>query len=328
MLRFFLSFIVFTVLACSGKSRVRIGRLEASTGDRNQVVLVIEDSLWNGFLGDSIRNKLAAPIVGLPQNESMFDLVQYSPSIFAGEMRKHRNVLQFSTHENAQFFLKKSLYATPQNFFFFKDKTAESLAKKFYMHSDSILKILYHTEKNEELHRLKTQKHLNTDNIKELFACTITIPSEYKLMKESSNHFVWYQRESYSGDVNLVIYEVPINQVENSKGNLQQKFTRARDSVTSMFIKGNKPNSYLQTDSLQKWIIYKNAVQNFSAYQIRGNWIMKNDFMTGPFVSQVIRDDYYQRYLFIEGFVNNPFKPKRNILLELIAIINTTNFYE
>ena len=41
-----------------------------------------------------------------------------------------------------------------------------------------------------------------------------------------------------------------------------------------------------------------------------------------------IRDDYYKRYLFIEGYINNPFKNKRDQLLEIEAIIKTINFNE
>ena len=74
--------------------------------------------------------------------------------------------------------------------------------------------------------------------------------------------------------------------------------------------------------------ISKEKLLEFPVYKITGNWETANDFLKGPFVCYAIRDDYYKRYLFIEGYVNNPFKNKRDQLLEIEAIIKTINFNE
>lgn len=321
--------VLFLVLhACKKEHTIQIGQLEASTGGRNEITLVIEDSLWSGAVGDSIRKKLAAPVLGLPKSEPQFDLVQYNPRIFSSKARKSRNVVLFSVNEEHQFNLERSLYATPQNFFFLREKTTADLIRQFHKQADSIIHVIRNLEMNEEQHEIGRSLHLNTANVKEVFACTITIPASYHLMEESDNHFIWYQRELTSGDVNLVLYEVPIAQVEKGKGSFYNRLIMARDSVTQLYIKGNKPDSYLITAGVFDPYFFDASLQDFPALEIRGNWEMKNDFMTGPFISYVVKDDYYQRYLFIDGFVNNPFKAKRDILMEIEAIIKTTNFYE
>lgn len=307
---------------------MQIGKLEPSTGNRNEITLVIEDSLWSGAVGDSIRKKLAAPLLGLSKNEPQFDLVQYNPRIFSSKVRKSRNIILFSTNESHQFNLERSLYATPQNIFFLREKTAKDLIVQFHKNADSIVDVIKNMEWNEQQHSISRTLHLNTSNVKELFACTITIPASYHLMKQSDDHFIWYQRELNTGDVNLVIYEVPIAQIEKGKGSFQNRLIMARDSVTQLYIKGNKPNSYLITDHSFYPYFFEDELQDFPALEIRGNWEMENDFMTGPFISYVVKDEYFKRYLFIDGFVNNPFKAKRDILLEIEAIIKTTNFYE
>lgn len=320
--------VLFLLIACEKKEVVQIGKLEASTGFRNEITLVIEDSLWSGAVGDSIRKKLAAPLLGLSKDEPQFDLVQYNPLIFSSKARKSRNIILFSTNESHQFNLERSLYATPQNMFFLREKTEKDLIKQFNKNADSIIGVIKNMEWNEQQHDISRTLHLNTSNVKDLFAFTITIPASYHLMKQSDEHFIWYQRSLDTGDVNLAIYEVPFEQIDHGKGTFQNRLLMARDSVTQLYIKGNKPNSYLISDRTYIPYFFEDALQDFPALEIRGNWEMENDFMTGPYISYVVKDEYYRRYLFIDGFVNNPFKAKRDILMEIEAIIKTANFYE
>ena len=43
----------------------------------NTISVIIDDQLWNSEVGDSIRNKFASPVLGLPQEEPLFTLKQY-----------------------------------------------------------------------------------------------------------------------------------------------------------------------------------------------------------------------------------------------------------
>ena len=40
-----------------------------TSGKINTISVIIDDQLWNGDVGDSIRNKFASPVIGLPQEE-------------------------------------------------------------------------------------------------------------------------------------------------------------------------------------------------------------------------------------------------------------------
>jgi hypothetical protein len=45
--------------------------LEKQMGRSTVFSVVIDDQLWNGEIGDSIRNKFASPVIGLPQEEPL-----------------------------------------------------------------------------------------------------------------------------------------------------------------------------------------------------------------------------------------------------------------
>ena len=319
--------IAFVFISCK-KKEIQIGKIEASSGAVNEVVVVLEDSLWNGALGDSIRKVLAAPIGEISSTEPIFDLKQYSPKNFDRKARMSRNIVLFSESDSYQFLLKKSMYATPQNFFFIWEKNPEEMTHVFLSQSDSIVKTIKQTELNEQ--QLYIAKNLlqNTDSVKQWFAMTINVPESYQIKESSKNEIVWFQKDLPSGDINLLIYEVAIPENHAEINQDIDEILQIRDVIIEQYIYGNQPDSYVYTDYNFVPVIYTRKQRQLPAIEIRGKWAMENDFMTGPFISMIIKDDYYGRYLFLDGFVNNSFQHKRNQLLELEAIIKSVNFYE
>jgi len=326
---FFLFILFLVFLSCSKKkTSIDGGILEPSHGGRNKVVLVIDDSLWTGAVGDSIRSQLAQPTEGLSKHEPIFDLVQYDSRIFSNRARMYRNVVLFSLHNGQEFVLEKSLYATPQNFFFIRAKTTDDLIKLFKINADSIISVFQASELNEEMHKVVRSSTQELEELKTFFGCTLKIPDSYYLQMENDFPFLWYQRDLSSGNLNLVLYEFPISEIENNKGSIEDHLIEARNFVGNEFLKTAKEGAYLTTGNKLPIKISQLKVHNMPVYRISGNWKTVNDFLEGPFICYVLRDEYYNRYLFIDGFVNNPFKDKRDQLLEMEAIMKTINFNE
>jgi hypothetical protein len=63
-----------------------------------------------------------------------------------------------------------------------------------------------------------------------------------------------------------------------------------------------------------------------NAYETKGTWQMKNDFMSGPFINYVIFDKENKRILVLEGFCYAPSKEKRDLMFELESIIKSIQF--
>lgn len=327
-MRFIWVGVLFLLFSCQKSDKIRTGKLVDSTGKRNELTLVIEDSLWNGAVGDSIRQRLAVPLYGNLKDEPLFDLVQYSPKIFNSKARLARNVISFSNNVAYDFWLEKSFYATPQNFFFLRAKSSKDLIQLFHQQADSIISVFKKSELNEELHTISRSKEQDIPQIKEYFACTLKVPPHFKLLSSSDEHFVWLQRDLASGNSNLALFEVPLLTIENSKNTIQKNLLLAIDSMSYQFIKGSRSHSYLVVEDSITPLFEKTKLQDFATYEIKGDWNVINDFMYGPFICYAIRDDYYNRYLFLFGFVNNPYKPKRDLIFELEAISKTLNLYE
>ena len=60
---------VFLLFSCEEKQDQK-SLLPESNGKINNVSVVIDENLWSGEIGDSIRKKFAAPVDALPQEES------------------------------------------------------------------------------------------------------------------------------------------------------------------------------------------------------------------------------------------------------------------
>lgn len=323
----FLVLLLFgSLISCSKKTTV--GTLTASYGARNEITVVLDDSLWIGAVGDSIRAKLAKPTAGLSKEEPIFDLSQYDPKIFSNRARTSRNVILFSVETDYEFLLEKSFYATPQNFFFVRAKTTNDLIKLISSKADSIISVFQSSELNEEMHEVVRSSTQNLNELKTLFGCTLKIPNTYHLQMENDFPFLWYQRDLSSGNLNLVLYEFSMSEIENTTNSIEHNLLMARNFIGKEFLKSAKENAYVHTNGHANLRIEKDKIKDLTAYKIKGNWETINDYLHGPFICFAIRDEYYDRYLFIEGFVNNPFKDKRNQLLEIEAIIKTINFNE
>ena len=88
--------------------------LPPSVGPINSVAVVIDNDLWEGTIGDTIRRYFAAPVDGLPTEEPTFTLHQIPPQVFEGNTRNSRNILIVQRGDEKKAFVKENLFAKPQ----------------------------------------------------------------------------------------------------------------------------------------------------------------------------------------------------------------------
>jgi hypothetical protein len=312
----FFSLLLF--LGCDKKENTAV--IKESSGVINEVSVIIDNHLWNGVVGDSIRNKLAAEVEGLAQPEPLFNLNQHTENIFKGYMKSARNIVIAKLGDSDYFLVKQNVYAKPQNVIYVVAKTPEKIIDYFEKHSDSIIKIIQDTELVEKQKRIK-KSVLSEGKLIKKFNLSMKIPSSYKYVMEGDK-FIWVKKEITSGNCNLLIYDVPIHKIEKDT-NVICNITTLRDSIGRQYIGGTIPDTYLVTEDAFTPYFYKKYINAQFCYLTKGTWELKNDFMTGPFVNYAIRDIKNNRMLIIEGFVYAPSKEKRDYIQELEAVILT-----
>ncbi|SDH27716.1 DUF4837 family protein [Myroides phaeus] len=297
-----------------------------SVGEYNSVLVVVNDRLWYGNVGDSIREYLAASVDGISPSEPLFTIEQISPNLFSSKTKNRRNIIVFSDNHNEELFaLEKNKFASPQNYFVVNGGSKLAVVKTFKKNVDSIIKTMHHLEVATITEFLNASKLIDREKFEDRFKITINVPSDYKEIS-SNEHFVWFKKDVASGNSNILIYDVPISRILNDKNTELHNILAVKDSVNGRYIHSIEDNSFMKLN--EGFIPFNKEISfdNRKAIELKGTWDMQNSFMSGPYLSYVFRDSTEKRYLFIEGLVYNPSMGKRNVLLELEAIIQTMRF--
>ena len=232
----------YLFISCK-KEEVVLPRI--ANGKINNIAIIVDDLLWNSEVGDSARNKFAAPVLGLPQEEPLFNINQYPIKLMEGFMTDSRNVIVIKKGDNDHFSVKKDEYAAPQNVFHITGKSVTSILALLEKTAPQIIKTIHQNEIDES-QRIARKSLLEREYFDKKFNISIQIPSSYELMLQDAN-FVWFKKEIISGNTSVLIYQVPLSTV-NNKNNIVGNIIKMRDSIGNLYIHGKEPGTDMITE--------------------------------------------------------------------------------
>ncbi|WP_130734856.1 DUF4837 family protein [Flavobacterium sp. J27] len=311
------------LISCKESEADKKAVLTESNGKINNVSIIIDENLWNGEIGDSLRKKFAAPVDGLPNEEPMFNLNQYPTKIFEGFVRNSRNVIVVEKSNQSGFSSKKDEFAKPQQVFYIVGKNKDEILATLEKKANEIIQSIKEGEIIENQVRLK-KAAIKDQKVRDKFGVALTIGHGYKYdMVE--NNFLWIRKEFSTGYNSILVYEMPINVIENDS-NVVRNIVKMRDSIGKQFIHGTLDNTWMATEEDYAPNFFNISIAGRKTYETKGGWYLKNDFMAGPFINYAIKDVKNNRFLVLEGFTYNPSKSKRDLVFELEAIIKSVKF--
>lgn len=290
----------------------------------NQVAVLIDDQLWNGEVGDTLRNTLAAPFLGLPQEEPVLALNQFPAKLLEGFTSNSRNIIIIKREDKSQFRIQENEFANPQTVVHISGRSVQELLDSIKSNDSLIIKRIKDSEIKVYQQWLKRDTLMNTDKIAKRFGITLDVPARYKLVM-GGKRFIWLKKEITSGNLSLIFYQLPLSVLNKDKINTR-KVVKIRDSMGRIYIHGAVPKTYMMTEKAFTPYQSETEIYKRPAFETRGSWELAHDFMGGPFINYAIVDKPNNRVLFIEGFCYAPSKKKRDLLFELEAIIRSTRF--
>ena len=295
-------------------------------GAINSLAVVMETPLWEGKVGDKVREYFAAPMVGLTWEEPLFTIEHMPQQVFTGMTRHRRSVLFVSLDSLDIAHIKTDLYATPQKVGVIKGETEEQLLANLEQGANQIIASFKENEMVEAQKRFK--RSLSKDKVlEEKFGIKLNIPSIYVMGKEEEN-FVWIDRQIQKGTMNLIAYSMPKGSFDNDS-TFVRDIVRMRDSIGQLYIPGpDIPNktTYMITEKAFAPYVFSAEIAGKKAAEVRGIWEVKNYPMAGPFLTYIINDDENDRILVLEGFTFAPATNKRDYMFELEAVMKTLRF--
>lgn len=297
-----------------------------SLGSINSLAVVMDTELWEGSVGDKVREHFAAPIVGLTWNEPVFSLDHMPKQVFTTTTRHRRAVLFVDLDTLNVAHIKTDLYATPQKVGVIKGRSVEELMANLDEAASTMIASFKEMELKETQKRFL--RSLNKDSIMEdKFGVSLRLPSLYNVDKQEDN-FVWIARDIQKGSMNIIAYDIPWDSFTNDT-TFVSDFVRMRDSIGKKYIPGpDLPNkiTYMTTEDAFAPHVFAAEIDQKKTIEVRSIWDMENYPMAGPFLTYIIDDKENDRKLVLEAFCFAPATNKRDYMFELEAILRTVKF--
>ena len=310
------------LLACGDKKKEdNTVYLPASNGNLNSISVVVDNILWEGNVGENIRNIFAAPLNGLPTDEPMFSMKQIPPQVFDGFAARSRIVLKIEkSNVEATTKIVNNPFAKPQTVAVVAGKTDKDIIAQLEENRDKIIDAFNKEEVKEKLRRINLSL-LADQAVEEKLGIAIDIPSAYRISK-SDDDFFWLRKNlSNSKTIELMLYEVPLETISNGDSTIVD-IVKMRNAVTKTKIPG-EDGIYMVVEDKYAPSMFSTIIDNKPAYEVRGMWEMNGFTMAGPFITYAIEDKINNRYLVADGYVYAPSLEKRDYIFELEAMIKS-----
>ena len=319
-----LVFCTILFFSCNSSSEKRdTSYLTDSVGAINGLQVVITNELWNDSVGETIREYFAAPADGLPQIEPIFSINQIQPENFSDFARTYRTFLYVDIGKEDTLQIKKDSYAKPQIGAFAIATSAEKLIALIEANQEKLINTFKAFEIKERQRRTNISL-LTVDSLKERFGVSLKIPSAYRVAS-ACNDFYWIRKDLKSnGSTNILMYEVPLN-VIGKDSSIIGDIIKVRDTIGSGYLPVEDDGLFVTEEAYAPYL-FTTEIDGKFAYETKGTWEIKDDFMAGPFLNYAIKDEEKNRYLIIEGFTYAPSMEKRDLQFELESIIKSIKF--
>ena len=314
-------FVLMLLVACSGGKKGVF--TPTSSGRAYEILVVVDQGLWERPAGRTLFDVLDSDVPGLPQSERSFRIMYTAPAHYDATLKLIRNIIIVDVNKELytqpKFKYARNVYAAPQSILTIQAADELSFAKFVEENKQAIIDFFTHAEMNRQIAVLK-DKHSDyiSTKVKNLFDCDVWVPGELTFTKQGENFF-WVGTNAATGDQNFVIYFYPYTDKDTFT---KAYFLHKRDSVMKLNIPGAQEGMYMTTDSLMT-DVRPISVQGDYALEARGLWRVKGDFMGGPFVSHVRLDKINQRIVVSEIFIYSPDKLKRNLVRQMEASLYT-----
>lgn len=306
---------------------------DRSTGRTNEILVVTNTKdMWEGEVGALVRKFFEQPLYGLPQPEPMFQLFNIADEAFNKVFKAQHNILIIDIRpgfEKALVETRSNYWSRPQRVIKITAPDTAAFRRTFNEHSTAFLEAYNKLEIERTNEQFKMARSVKLANIvKNKFGFGMQLPGGFVIGAEDNN-FLWLrqnmQKVKQDVELGILIHEQPyIDTTVFAAGNI----LALRDSLTSTFIQGPSPGSYMvvSREFVPPAFRWKDDYVTGFAVETRGLWMVKNDFMGGPFISYTFVDPKLERVITVDGYVYNPGDLKRNFIRQMEAIFHTIDF--
>ena len=312
---------VMTLASCSEEKKKQ-ALLPNISGKAGEVIIVLDKSQWEGDIGITLRDSLAADCPFLPQAEPLYTLVNVAPSGFNNMFQIHRNIILINVSSEVVepgVVIRKDVWAAPQCVISVNAPDQETAVKLIKENSRKIITTLEQAERDRVIRNAKRYEELAiAPAVTDIFGGSPHFPSGYKVKSRTSD-FMWVTYAPQDTQQSILIFKYPVVEGENmmSRESLMTNInTMLERNVPGMF-----DNTYMTIAPVISPSVTYMDYKGHAFAEIRGLWEVHNDFMGGPFVAHAFYSKDGKDMIVMLAFVYAPKYDKRHYLRQVDAII-------
>ncbi len=294
--------------------------LPSSNGTHNELTIFCDDDIWEEC-GLSFVEELARPVVGLPQNESNFDLSRLPIKSISQITKRSKSILSIIViPDSSSIVVKKNVWSEPQlvvqiigpsvkKVIQLFELNATSLIKQFEKHDNSIL--LSRISKN-------SQKNLPV-SLKKVGIKHMLIPKGYKTTLDK-NDIKILRADTKKSIQYLMAWTRPYF---DSIYHTEAVILSEQNKLLKKYFEGTENQSFLKIEPNISIDIDYNTIGGKYVIEHRGLFRTEGGFGGGPFITYTFFDEKENKRISIAILVYAPSSKKRKMMLELEASLRS-----
>lgn len=317
--------LLFTVVlafmvSCGDSSLTRT--LPNVTGTSGEVLVVMDKSLWEGGVGEAVREQLGAMLIGLPQPEPAFTLLPVNPAGFRDIYVSHRNIVMVekkSDEAETEVTYSRNTWAETQLVITVTGPDTTSIAECIRENGEDIRRTINSVER-ERLTAWLTE----------------SAGPDRGVLSRGDQHWEIIMPAGYKTDFNregimMISAETPsttqsvivsvTDRVVSQIGCIE--LADLTEKVTSAEIKGPDGGSFMVIEKKVPVSCRSFTLNGTDYIEMRGLWTLEGGFMGGPFISYAFIDPATSHAVVVTGFVYAPREKKRELLRQVEALMYT-----
>lgn len=325
--------------------------LQKARGETGEVIMVIPPSLWEGELGDLLREVFSSNVKVLPQDEKLYDLKPVDPSKFNSVFKASQNLIFVATLDNKKpegkymkkYFTENSLnqiqnnpklfsfnqqdvYARGQEVLYLFGRNEEELINNIKENKSGIKEFFNDKEAERLVSSFKETAQKGIMNyIEDSLNLELIVPFGFDIAQKTDD-FIWLRELDTKEEYNIWMVKMPYNdesvfQPENIKS--------FRDSLGKKYITDKDlPDLHLTSQDEVAFVIDTVNLNNQYALRTKGLWKYSDNSRGGAFVSYLFANEDSGDLYYIEGYLDAPGESKREPMRRLKAILGTAKVPE
>ena len=319
--------IVFFTTSCSDSNSSNQSILFTSGGRTSEILVVINNDLWNSAIGDSIKASFQITPPWSARIEPEYIISHIPIKAFGSTYQKQRNILFIKkvVDGKEKVEIRRNVYAKPQSLIVIKANDIESLTKSFVKYQNKIKSVFHKNElkRISNAYRGLEEKKLGAQ-LGQKFGFKVVLPKGFEMASNKAD-FAWLRRVTKDVEEGIIIYTIPYNDTASFN---MQNIINLRNSLTKFYIPGPINDTYMKVSNIFPPYSTQTDFKGHYSMELRSLWDVKGYAMGGPFMSYTFVDSLASRLITIDGYIKAPKKEKRDLMLHVEAILNSFEYVE